>query len=279
MVFTVTSVAIAHGASILSCIVHLLSHNACKALVSLLIFQLTSCFSCTFYSFYCIVLLTTLFVSSCYWQPFPIDNPLITPWSESITTFAEAINASLPSNYTTPLPTAMRAVDRCWCDFSGGFFEPFNISHWEFLSVQKVSQELQRQQRLDEIAAGKKFTSEQKVQQQSIPDGVHGPSPGSERNSLPSRNYFWALFQPFPRRMQKRNEEYLLAEEPASAVIAQHPNAVVPLEKASRSSILATNLTQLSTSSDSSIPMRTSPLEYDLRPYGFGIIVDLGWSR
>jgi hypothetical protein len=217
------------------------------------------------------VLLTTLFVSSCYWQPFPIDNPLIAPWSESITTFAEAINASLPSNYTTPLPTAMRAVDRCWCDFSGGFFEPFNISHWEFLSVQKVSQELRRQQRLDEIAAGKKFTSEQKVQQQSIPDGVHGPSSGSERNSFPSRNYFWALFQPFPLRTQKRKEEYLLAEEPepASAVVAN----------ASRPSILATNLTGLSTSSDPSIPMRTPPLEYDLRPYGFGIIVDLGWSR
>lgn len=215
------------------------------------------------------MLLTTLFVSSCYWQPFPIDNPLITPWSESITTYAEAINASLPSNYTTPLPTAMRAVDRCWCDFSGGFFEPFNISHWEFLSVQKVSQELQRQQRLDEIASGKKFTTEQTVQQQSIPDGVDGPTSGSERNSFPSRNYFWALFQPFPRRTQKRKEEYLSAEEPPSTVIAN----------ASRPSILATNLTLLSTSSNSSIPMRTPPLEYDLRPYGFGIIVDLRWSR
>ncbi|KAF8640774.1 hypothetical protein AX17_000424 [Amanita inopinata Kibby_2008] len=98
--------------------------------------------------FYCIVLLTTLFVTSCYWQPFPLDSPLSIPWSENITTFAEALNASLPSNFSQPLPTVVRAVDRCWCDFSGGsFFEPFNVSHWELLTIQRLKSDLERSQR------------------------------------------------------------------------------------------------------------------------------------
>ncbi|PFH54711.1 hypothetical protein AMATHDRAFT_52478 [Amanita thiersii Skay4041] len=110
-------------------------------------FLLLFLFSLTMHAkpcFYCIVLLTTLFVSSCYWQPFPLDSPLSTPWSENITTFAEALSTALPSNYTDSLPTVIRAVDRCWCDFSGGFFEPFNVSHWEYLTVQRLKNELER---------------------------------------------------------------------------------------------------------------------------------------
>jgi hypothetical protein len=110
-------------------------------------FLLLFVFSLTLHAkpcFYCIVLLTTLFVTSCYWQPLPLDSPLSTPWSENITSFAEALNASLGTNVSQPLPTVIRTVDRCWCDFSGGsFFESFNITHWEYLSVMRLKNELE----------------------------------------------------------------------------------------------------------------------------------------
>lgn len=167
----------------------------------------------------------------------------------------------------------MRAVDRCWCDFSGSFFEPFNVTHWEFLSVQKVRQELQRQQRLDDMAVSTQSTSEQEIQQKGISDSLH--SPPEIEQPPPSSGYFWALFR---RHTRKKTEEYqsVSVEGPASAVLAQHPKTAVP---PSHTSTFAADLTPSFIGSDSSIPMRTPSLEYDLRPYGFGIIVDFGWSR
>ncbi|KAL0950602.1 hypothetical protein HGRIS_007394 [Hohenbuehelia grisea] len=95
--------------------------------------------------FYCIILLSTLFISSCYWQPFPLDSSLSVPWSENITTFSEALNATISLDYQKPLPSVLRAVDRCWCDFStNGLFEPYNVSHWERVSVEKLKAELER---------------------------------------------------------------------------------------------------------------------------------------
>jgi hypothetical protein len=95
-------------------------------------------------SFYCIVLLSTLFVSSCYWQPLPLDAKLSHPWADNITTFHDALNASMKWSYTEPFPAVMRSVERCWCDLStGSFFEPFNVTKWEYLSVQKLKNELE----------------------------------------------------------------------------------------------------------------------------------------
>ncbi|TRM65644.1 hypothetical protein BD626DRAFT_485428 [Schizophyllum amplum] len=93
--------------------------------------------------FYCIILISTIFVSSCYWQPLPIDSPLSTPWSDEITTFAQALRASLGANYTDPLPAYIRPLDRCWCDLSNGFLQPFNVSRWERDSVLRLSNELE----------------------------------------------------------------------------------------------------------------------------------------
>ncbi|KAK2461724.1 hypothetical protein APHAL10511_006187 [Amanita phalloides] len=94
--------------------------------------------------FYCILLLSSLFLSSCYWQPFPIHSPLAVPWSPAITSFADALNVTLPVNFSYPLPPVIRAVDRCWCDFSSGFFQPFNVSHWELLTVNRLALELEQ---------------------------------------------------------------------------------------------------------------------------------------
>ncbi|KAF8349842.1 hypothetical protein F5887DRAFT_877677 [Amanita rubescens] len=111
------------------------------------LFLLLFLFSLTLHAkpcFYCIVLLSTLFLTSCYWQPFPLDTPLSVPWSSNITTFSHALNASISPSFSKPIPNVIRAVDRCWCDFSNGFFEPFNVSHWEYVTVFRLKNELER---------------------------------------------------------------------------------------------------------------------------------------
>ncbi|KAJ8703138.1 hypothetical protein PTI98_001788 [Pleurotus ostreatus] len=97
--------------------------------------------------FYCIILLTTLFISSCYWQPFTLDTPLAIPWSENITTFGAALNATLSKDLQNiTLPSTIRVIDRCWCDFStNGFFEPYNVTQWEWNSVDKLKTDLEKQ--------------------------------------------------------------------------------------------------------------------------------------
>ncbi|KAK0465014.1 uncharacterized protein EV420DRAFT_933585 [Desarmillaria tabescens] len=97
--------------------------------------------------FYCIILITSLFISSCYWQPFSLDTPLTNPWAENITTYGHALSASLSSlPHRAQMPTTIRAVDRCWCDLSSGaFFEPFNMSRWEHNTVNRLKDDLERQ--------------------------------------------------------------------------------------------------------------------------------------
>ncbi|KAK0208199.1 hypothetical protein DFS33DRAFT_420687 [Desarmillaria ectypa] len=97
--------------------------------------------------FYCIILIASLFISSCYWQPFSLDTPLTNPWAENITTYSHALSASLSSlPHRAQMPTTIRAVDRCWCDLSSGaFFEPFNMSRWEHNTVNRLKDDLERQ--------------------------------------------------------------------------------------------------------------------------------------
>ena len=211
------------------------------------------------FSFYCIVLLTTLFVSSCYWQPFPIETPLIIPWSDNITTFSEALNSTLMPNYSYTLPTVVRAVDRCWCDFSmGSFWEPFNVSQWEYLTVQRVRRDLERQQKDADAVLAAKITQIP----MSAKDNMRVPlnqtllSPLNSTMSTPS---FWSWLRNFPRGSQQASTTETQETDPPSLVEEQN----------------ATNVTQ--TTRPSSLPFFRQ--EYDLRPYGIGLVVDLGWSQ
>jgi len=207
--------------------------------------------------FYCIVLLTTLFVSSCYWQPFPTDSPLTVPWSDNITTFSEALNSTLMPNYSYALPAVMRAVDRCWCDFSmGSFWEPFNVSHWEYLTVQRVRRDLERQQKdADAVLAANITQIPISTNDVSVPNHtLLSPS-----NSTVSTSTFWSRLMNFSREYQH-----------ASTTETRETDPSLPMETQNTTSVPQT--------------MRPSNLpfirqEYDLRPYGIGLIVDLGWSR
>jgi len=213
--------------------------------------------------FYCIVLLTTLFVSSCYWQPFPLDNPLTTPWSQNITTFADALKTSLPANSTPAFPSVMRAVDRCWCDFTGSFFESFNVSHWEYLSVLKVSQDLERKRRNavtpDAVSTNKQESSA----------AVHSTNTDTQESFL--SDILWhILFFPFSLQTSNKIDSLL-------------PKVSSPDRASTIASIgVGTPPESLPTTNPGTVPFTTSNVispgrEYDLRPYGVGLVVDLGW--
>ena len=118
-----------------------------------------------------------MFMASCYWSPVPIDTPLNTPWSDNITTFADALLSRIPNIPTDMIPTAVPIVDRCWCDFSGGLFEPFNTTRWEANSVEKLARELEV--RMSEEASRVHEGSGQ------VPagEGASSSVPSSERSS------------------------------------------------------------------------------------------------
>jgi hypothetical protein len=219
-------------------------------------------------SFYCIVLLTTLFVSSCYWQPLPLDSPLSTPWTENITTFAEALNATIMPNYTRPLPKVIRTVDRCWCDFSaGGLFEPFNVSHWERVSVQRLKDDLERQQKVDEPSSLATESVGQAPSATIVLDMPRTPVPTQPNRTkilAPSDN-IWSFLRPFNIKMSDLRH-YIPPPSPEPST----PRGVPSSERAEVTSSSGPH-------SNEDLPFIRK--EYDLRTYGLGVIVDLGWTR
>ncbi|KAF4623290.1 hypothetical protein D9613_002029 [Agrocybe pediades] len=207
--------------------------------------------------FYCIILLTTLYFSSCYWQPFPIDSQLAVPWSENITTFADALNATLGQNYSQPLPSVMRAVDRCWCDFSSGsLFEPFNVSRWEYLSVQQVVADLLGKEEQKNSAVNE---TESPSLQANVTDEAELPS---AQATTTKRSWWW-----IGSASSESPTETQLPEFQVALNIPQNDTSVgVPLNT---THIVATGET-------SAQPLLRK--EYDLRQHDLGMIVDFRWS-
>lgn len=218
-------------------------------------------------SFYCIVLLTTLLISSCYWQPFPIDSTLSTPWSDDITTFAEALNATLTANYTKPLPSRMRVLDRCWCDLSSGkFFEPFNISGWEYASVQRMKKDLER-------AEG--ITTPLPVQTPNATLTTDEPVP-AESPPSPKRTTKLAdwVRSPWQYWLSRRNSTSGLTANSTNGLITSDNTTTTHSE---------TELSESQPSPADSVPTENAIFrwlrpEYDLQPYGLGMVIDLRWS-
>ncbi|KAJ3920263.1 hypothetical protein F5877DRAFT_38524, partial [Lentinula edodes] len=149
------------------------------------IFLLLFLFTLTMHAkpcFYCIILLSTLFVSTCYWSPIPLDAPLSVPWAENITTFREGLTSTLSPSYSKPLPSMIQPADRCWCDLStAGFFEPFNTSLWERISVEKLKDTLERQQLEFQVSENDTQSAQ--------------PSPTAYANAKSIAQGFWSLLR------------------------------------------------------------------------------------
>ncbi|KAJ3879339.1 hypothetical protein F5051DRAFT_371261 [Lentinula edodes] len=214
------------------------------------IFLLLFLFTLTMHAkpcFYCIILLSTLFVSTCYWSPIPLDAPLSVPWAENITTFREGLTSTLSPSYSKPLPSMIQPADRCWCDLStAGFFEPFNTSLWERMSVEKLKDTLERQVRIEEKIKQLEFQVSENDTQSAQ------PSPTAYANVKSIAQGFWSLLR----------SNGLMDPNPPSP----------PAELGTARNI-----------SDPMPAIGTPPLpllrrEYDLRRFGVGLVIDFGSS-
>ena len=233
-------------------------------------------------SFYCIVLLTALFLSTCYWPPVPIETPLTIPWAENITTYADALLSLMPDLPKDMIPSDIPTADHCWCDLtSGKFFEPFDMMHWELESVVRVKEELEFQQRLQAATdvEAKEDTAEVEgeVHGQTELLGLNDNSTSTSVNNASSSTAskwpsifgtIWPFLQA-PVQRPPVPEQHVISETPES-------NAVEPTATSSE--------TVEPVSSTSVAPVSTTPLprfrrEYDLRQYGFEMVVDFGWTR
>lgn len=202
--------------------------------------------------------MTAMFLSSCYWPPVPLETSLSTPWSPNITTFSEALLSMVPEIPPELMPTEIPIVEHCWCDFaSGRFFEPFNITQWEMNSVEKVKEEIVKKIREEGKAAESRGAEETSVDEEKTV-AVREMSTISKLTSM------WGTVWPFTRTLQA---------EPTSA------NATgIPSSKTE--SIEVEDIDHKLTVTSPRLLPRPSFFrkEYDLRPYGFGMVVDFGWS-
>ena len=221
--------------------------NPCTALVC---FPLpsssrTHLISC---SFYCIILLTALFLSSCYWQPIPLASSMSSSWATNAT-FATVVAAALSSSVAAPLPAVIRLADRCWCDVSSSrLFEPFDIARWERASVEQLKEELER-----DAASAEQLSSDSGEADSPPPSATNGTRSIVE-SQLPvseAPSHTCTTSTPAEPVSQKDGVEQIAAVPPLS----DGPPVV------------------------SSVGLPLFRRKYDLRPYGFSMILDFGWSR
>lgn len=202
-----------------------------------------------------------MFMASCYWPPVPLDTPLDSPWSDNITTFGEALLSRIPNLPVDMIPAAVPIIDRCWCDFSGGLFEPFNTTRWEANSIEKLARELEIKLLEAGVVSGETDTEsappvsvlyDKPEATPSVPTKIAGMLEG-----------VW----PFSRAPPAHAKVSLASQSRAN-------NGTVGVEESSERRYAG-----------ASSPISPQKLfaalrtEYDLRPYGFDMVVDLGWSR
>lgn len=213
-------------------------------------------------SFYCIILLAALFLSSCYWQSFPLEARLSAPWADNITTFYEALNASVSQelNLYEFTPPIVRVADRCWCDFASGVFEPYDVQKWERDSIERAVAEMEKQHR-ERIAVMLDETQHNRTMIDS--DGGSPYSREPSHDTATAKESFSILRSLFSRRGS--NDPL---PTPTSPSLDSTGTPTQPESSAS---------TSPQTESPSDILLL--PAQLDLRPYGFDVIVDFRWSR
>ena len=195
------------------------------------------------------MLLTALFVSSCYWQPLPIHSPLSTPYSATIKTFADALNASAPFALWQR-PAIIKLMDRCWCDFSSGnLFEPFNLTRWEVLSVERLKDDLEGKVPIGGIGSQSQMgTTTTTNDTAALVAPTSGPTaPHVEKRSTIStlRSTFWKARSPTVSNDLEQHQDTTASPTPPAVEEERH---------------IASG-------------------EFDLQPYGFDLILDFRWTR
>jgi hypothetical protein len=176
----------------------------------------------------------------------------------------------LPSNVTIEKPSVVQFIDRCWCDITSGvFFQPFNVTKWEYDSLELYVDEMIRRQKLENESSNGTSPS---LEPEALVNETIAPQSGeSARASGPLRRALRSFF----------------TKSPPGADDEPTPSPPVPdlLPSTTDLSRLQQAESNYSRDVDDSepLPNRSSlpwyQQEYDLQPYGFDVIVEFGWDR
>lgn len=187
-----------------------------------------------------------------------METRLSIPWSPNITTFYDALNATIPPGLDLHeyAPPIIRVNDRCWCDFTSGMFEPYDMQRWERESVEKLAAEMVQQM---------KERTGQLVDEEEL-SGIAEENPSLEETHSPTnhtahvipnqKSAFSAI-----RSMFSKSEA---RDSPSITTTGDPPVAATTL---------------ITHSAQTSPPSPRRPLEYDLNPYGFDLVIDFHWSN
>ncbi|KAH9921415.1 uncharacterized protein B0H18DRAFT_1020958 [Fomitopsis serialis] len=241
--------------------------------------------------FYCIVLLSALFMTSCYWPPVPLESSLAVPWADNITTYADALASLMPELPEDLKPADVPMLDRCWCDFSGpGFFEQLNVTDWERQSVLRLKDRLELQVKAREAERPPEPEPEpEEVPSTVADDPTKTPSEGTPGNSTDGvadgamRSKLSGIWNkvvawPFPRKPQP--SEVPPAEDP-TIFIRPTPSSRWRWSRKDDYTPRVRRPIPIITTHTTTIEPTQSLLrkKYDLRPYGFAVVLDFGWEK
>ena len=228
------------------------------------------------------VLLTAMFMSTCYWPPIPIQTPLVRPWTENVTTFADALHLMMPNLPEERVPTTMPVADRCWCDLSNGFFTSFNTTKWEEQSVVRLKDSLEKQMAAEEEESerqecekGEGETANSTACAEILERHQANTTtlaPAFPESSVDRRPYIWDMLRGFKFTSTPSILNVSSTEDDT--------NTNTPPTSPSTSDAVDSSTRDVKVAA---IPCRsTAPQpwlrrEYDLRQFGFAMVLDFGW--
>ncbi|KAI0733944.1 hypothetical protein C8Q72DRAFT_503412 [Fomitopsis betulina] len=238
--------------------------------------------------FYCIIMLSALFMSSCYWPPVPLESTLSTPWADNITTYADALASMIPNLPEDMKPADVPMLDRCWCDLTDtSLFQQFNVSDWERRSILRLKERLEVQ--LKESGVETPVESEPEPEPTGIPSEENdeapttlheGPTTQSTDEPRSRLSGVWNKVSawPFSRKSQPSDAPSADAT-PIPARGSQWNRAKTDdyTPHVRRMSDIVDSVTHTRTIRPS--PTNILRKEYDLRPYGFDVVLDFSWEK
>jgi hypothetical protein len=180
------------------------------------------------------------------------------PWAENITTFAEALKASLPTGLSNiPEPSTIRPVDRCWCDISSsGIFDPYNITYWEEASVERLKSDI-----LSKVVVPMSGSMQMKAEQNITSSNATESIPLAPPAPTASRGFTWTNRKALWTALKVAAWPFPIGDMPPPPPPPPSPPSTQTPEP------IPTDV----------VPLKRLRREYDLRPYGFDIVLDFGW--
>ena len=207
------------------------------------------------------MVLTALFLSSCYWQPVTLDTPLYRPWNDDVVTFGHALKVMLPQNTTIDVPV-VQFVDRCWCDVTNKvFFQPFNVTQWEVDSLKLYVEDAVRRQKKKTEGKTKLITGPTG----SLPTNITEQPPEPALLMSDVANMYNLVLSRWKLMFTPSNESHPSVTPPATL----SPSQTTP-------PVPEPTITRVPARDQKSLPWWQR--EYSLHPYGFDVIFEFGWN-